>query len=493
MGRALVNATVLQIAAESGLGVQPTSGWKTIEPTTIEKFGSTYSKTERRPISKNRQKRKGALTDLDSSVEFTVDTTYDHLRMFASALMFSVAQGTVTYQVTSVTSTGYVVAAAGDLPDDTLIYARGFRTPANNGLKETTGTSTTLLIKAAGLSAEASTAARGAIVEVAGIKGAAADLEINASGDLKSTVYNWTTGMGALIELGQFIHVGYEPAHANSFALSVNRGLARVTSKTATVMTLDKKATTFAADPGTGKSIYILFGTFIRNVPVDDGDYLEQSFHLEAGYENLGPTPGDDMYEYAKGNFLNSITLEIPVAGKSTMKCSFVGTDCDEPTGTRATGASTATPCVATTLYNTSADMVRLRVTDIDQDGIATDFKSLNIMIGNSVTPEKVIGTLGGKYMNAGMFDVEMTGQVLFTSAEVIAAMRNNETVTMEVCLRNDDGGFILDIPAMTIEGGDKEFPVGQTITVALKAIAFQDPLFGYSLSISTFPHLPVD
>ena len=93
MGRVLTNTVTLQVAVESSLGVQPTTGWKTTEPTSIGKFGPSLTKLTRAPISKNRQHRKGALTDLDSSVEFECDVTYDHVKMFIEGLFFSQFKG----------------------------------------------------------------------------------------------------------------------------------------------------------------------------------------------------------------------------------------------------------------------------------------------------------------------------------------------------------------------------------------------------------------
>src|SRR5687767_11224840 len=115
MGRVLTNATTLQVATESALGVQPTSGWKTVEPTTIGKYGPTLTKLTREPISENRQRRKGALTDLDSSVEFEADLTYDHFKMFIEGLMFATAKGNTIFNPTAVTATGYTVASGGAL------------------------------------------------------------------------------------------------------------------------------------------------------------------------------------------------------------------------------------------------------------------------------------------------------------------------------------------------------------------------------------------
>lgn len=489
MGRVLTNTTTLQMATEATLGLKPTSGWLTIEPNSIGKFGPSLKKVTREPISKNRQRRKGALVDLDSAVDFECDITYSHVKMFVEGLFFATAKGFQIFEPTSVTTTGYVVPSSTVLPDNMLILARGFALAANNGLKVTAGTSTNVLVKAAGLAAETVAAGQGAIVEVSGVKLATADGTINASGNLQTTIFNWLTG--SQITTGQFVWVGDLAGTANSFAIAANRGLARVTNITATILTFDKKGTTFVADDGSGKDIYVLWGSYIRNVAVGAADYLERTYHLELGYENLqNPGPGDE-YEYATGNFINEIVFDFPITNKGTMKVNFIGLTTDAPTVTRATGASTGRACVGTAPVNTSADLIRLRATEYDEDGITTDFKSLSISIKNNVSPEKVLGTLGARYMNAGMFHVDIDAQVLFTDSSILEAMRNNATLTMEVAVRNDDGGFVMDIPSMTIEGGDKEFPINQTVSIAMKTMAFQDDRFGSSVSMSTFPYLP--
>lgn len=490
MGRVLTNSITLQVANESTLGVQPTTGWKTIEPNSVGKFGPTLTKMSREPISKNRQRRKGALVDLDSTVEFEVDYTYDHVKMFVEGLFFSALKGaTTTFTPTAVTATGYTVASGGALANDTLVRARGFANAANNGLKKLAGTSTGTEIKTTGLVIESPVPA-GATIEVCGVQLAAGDADIDASGDLTTTLFNWVTG--SAIQPGQFIWIGGDSSTALlNFSNSLNRGLARVDTVAAGKLTLNKTSTTFAVEANTTSTLQIFWGSFVRNVSVESADYLERTFHFELAYENLGSTPGTDEYEYAQGNFLNEVTFDFPGQSKAMMKCGFVGTNCGNPTTVRATGASAATPAVATAALNTSADFVRLRVTNVDESGLTTDFKTLSVMIKNNVTPEKVLGVLGGRYMNAGMFEVEIDATVLFTSSDVIKAMRDNRTVTMEVGARNDDGGFVIDVPSMTIEGGDKEFPVNQTVSISMKSLAFQDTTFGSSASMSIFPYLP--
>jgi hypothetical protein len=490
MGRVLTNAVTLQVAVEQTPSVLPGSpAWKLIEPNSIGKFGPMLKKITREPISPNRQRRKGALVDLDSSVEFDADCTFDHVKMFVEGLFFATAKGGSIISVTGVTATGYTHTALGSaLATNTLVFARGFANSANNGLKVIGAASTTTESKTAGLTAEA-TAPAGATIEIAGVQGATGDFQINAGLNLQSTAFNWLTGTN--LTVGQFIWVGDTAGGTNSFATAANRGLARVRGITATTLTLDKKSATYVVDAGAAKNINVYWGQFIRNVAVSAADYLERTYQFELAYENLGVTLGTDEYEYATGNFCNEIVFDIPLTSKATMKCNFIGMNTADPTTVRATNAAAGVAPVATAALNTSADMMRLRVTKVDETGITTDFKSLSIAIRNNVSPEKVLGQLGAKYMNAGLFDVEVNASLCFTSSEVLTAMRANTTVTMEACVRNEDGAFIIDIPAMCIEGGDKEFPVNQTVLVSMKSYAHQDPTLGYACSMSTFPYLP--
>ncbi len=487
MARVLTNNTGISFAKEASLGVLPGSPvWRQLEPNSIGDYGANLSKIVRNPISKNRQRRKGAITDLGSTVSWQEDWTGDSFINFADGFAFSVFKGTAPFSPTAVTGTGYTVASGGALPDNTLVYARGFVNSANNGLKLLAGTSTGTSIKTTGLVAEAS-APTNALVEVAGRRGASGDLTIDASGNLNSTVLDFTT-LG--LTVGQSIWIGGDLT-ANSFANAANRGYARIIAIAATKLTLDKRSQTFVTDTGTGKLIDILFGRFLRNVPVDHADYATISYQFEALWANLqNPGPGD-MYEYAKGNLANEITLNLPLTDKATVEFGFIGTDTPVPTTVRATNAAAALLPVRTAPLNTSSDIARLRIAKLDETGITTDFKELSLKISNNVNPEKVIGTLGAKYMNTGNFEVDIDATVLFTDAEVVTAIRNNTTVGMDFAVRNSEGAVLVDIPAMILEGGDKSLPVNESVQLKTTANAFADPTLNTSIGVSLFPYVP--
>lgn len=486
MGRVLTNNTALSYAIEESLGTLPAQPeWLTAEPNSIGNYGATITTVSRDPISKNRQRRKGTVTDLDSAVDFEADLTLSHFETFIEGFVFAQKTAIPTFSVSDVTATGYTVASGGALTQNTLVFARGFVESANNGLKVVGAASTATEIKVAGLTVE-NPAPGNATVEEAGFRAAANDLEIDASGNLTSTTLDFTT-LG--LTVGQFIHIGGANT-LNQFATAGNNGYARITSITSNIIGLDKTSNTLVTDNGNGKEIEIYYGAFIRNVPTDDPDFLERSYQFELEYPNLD-NPSGDLYEYAQGNYCNEVTFNLPLTDKATMAFGFIGTDAQTPTSTRATNADTPLAPNKTAAFNTSADIARLRITELDETGLTTDFKSIALTLRNNVSPEKVLGSLGARFMNTGNFEVDIETQLLFTNAGVADAVRNNTTVTMDFFIKNDDGSIAVDIPAMTLGGGDKEFPVNETVLINSTGEAFADPILGTSVGITIFPFVP--
>ncbi len=499
MGRSLTNNFAASYAVEETIGVLPTTPvWKLLEPNSINTFGATITTVERAPISKDRQRRKGTVTDLDSAVEYDADWTMDSFEDFIQSFIFSIAYGTVMHALKSGTEADDLEAATAAythdalpaaIAEDTLVYARAFTNAVNNGLFAVAAAATTTNTPITGGTqvAETPTLQKNASLEVAGHR--FTDLTwTDATTTIGSALVDLTT-LGLLA--GQFIRVG---SGANDFGNGAVMG--RVVSISAASIVLDKVTNigTGTLDGGGDESaaaVDLLFGRFFRNVNVDDGDYIEQSLQFEGAYENLEvPGPGDE-YEYAKGNFANQVTFNMPLSDKATISFAFVGTDTEPPSTTRATGASTPQDPVKTGALNTSADIARLRITDVDESGLTTCFKSMSLSLNNNVSPEKCLGTLGASFMNTGNFEVNLEAELLFTNGDVIAAIRENRTVTMDFGVENDDGAVWVDIPSMTLGGGARSFPVNESILVSLTGQAFGDATLGTSLGVSLFPYMP--
>lgn len=499
MGRTLTNNTTVAVAKElpGQPGVLPASPvWKQLEPNSIDTLGAEITTVARDPISADRSRRKGTITDLDSSVEYEGDLTMDIIDDFIAGFCYVVATNAdLRFTGSDATATGFVVAAltteqAARLNVGTLVFSQGYATSGNNGLFAitTNASSTDTEIVVSGLAAE--TADVSAIVEIAGVRAGTGDLALAITGTvgtLTSTTLDFTT-LG--LTVGQFIHVGGLET-ANQFTNSV--GYARVTAIAANTLTLDKLGSGLVAAAGTADSVDLLFGQFIRNVPTTDPAFIEQPFQFEAQYPNLGTGAEDGQtgFEYAEGNYANTLEFGLPLTDKATATVGFVGTDTKPPVFTAKDGSDTPLKSQKTTALNTSSDLGRLRIKEVDETGLTTDFKELTLTLNNNASPEKVLGQLGARFINTGNFEVDFEAQVLFTEAEVICAIRENRTLSFDMVLINDDGALAVDIPAMTLGGGDKEFPINESILVNLTGQAFRDPTLGTSLSVSLFPAVP--
>lgn len=520
MGQVRTNNITLSVARESAvIGVLPGSPiWNLLEPNSIGTFGATITTVARDPISRNRQRRKGTITDLDSAVDFEADLTLSHFNIFAEGFAFSTAvnsemditssavASTTAYTVPALSAAQAAKLVFSAANNATLVFARGFTSPANNGIKTlgvNPAAAATAITVTQTLVAEAAPA--NAQLELTGVRSLAAATDL-------TWVWNGTTKRGTLtsasdiadfavlgLTVGQTVHIGSPGATSGSVINAFENvaandiyGYGRVVAINGPDLVLDKVDATLMFSDGTSPTtaVDLLFGKFIRNVGTDSPDFLEQSFQFELSYPGL-QNPSGDEFEYSEGNFANEMTVNMPLTEKATVSFAFIGTDTPAPVTTQRTNASTPLAPVQTSAFNTTSDCLRLRVTELDETGLTTDFKNVTITLTNNVTPEKVLCNLGARFINAGNLEVNVEAQALFTDSRVPAAVRANTTLTMDFGLRNDDGAIYFDIPAMTLGGGDKEFPVGETVLINIPGQAFADPILNTSIGISIFPIVP--
>ena len=507
MGRVLTNNTSVAYAIEDTIGTLPGSPtWFVVEPNDLPSLGSDISRVTRDPITKDRQMRKGEISDLDSAIELPADLTYSHMTDFVEGMFFATAKNTeMSFRASDATSVAYTISAAtatqaGKLQFvsggyASLVYARGYENSGNNGLKvlsADTGTSDTTITVSGGLTTE--TAPTNALVELCGIRAEQGDLSITVSAGV-ATITSGNNGASNNIDfttlgltVGQFIHVGGLTT-ANQF--SAGAGYGRVKTIAAGTLTLDKLDSTLATDTGSGETVDLLFGQFVRNVSVDDADFLARSYQFEVGFDGLD-TDSTAMWEYIKGNYANEITIDTPLTDKATMSVKFVGTDTDNPTDTQKTNASSPVSPVADHLYNTSSSFKRLlRIADSSNTNITDCFKTATVNINNNVSPEKCIGTLGASYMNYGMFEVSVDADIVYSNSVLKTSVRANSTVTMDWGIGNDQGGIFFDVPSATLDDGGYTFNKNESTTIKITANAFKDATLGTSMSVSLFPVVP--
>ncbi len=491
--RTLSEATVFLSVPETALGTADTSLWRTHRPNSLTKFGAMFKTVQANPMGAGRQLQAGQVVDLEAPVEWTADLSKDLIDSFANGIMMSGTKhnggsGLAFFRPTSVTSSGYVVGASGAVPDNTLLFGRGFSVAGNNGLKPAAGTSTGVLIKASGLAAETVSVNGTSLVEVAGYRGASGDITMNGSGNLTSTLADFTT-MGLVV--GQWIWVGGTLAGSNAFATAAYRGFAQVKIIAAALLTLQRRQWTVGSlDSGSGKLIDIYFGRWLRSTTAQHADYLETSYTFEATYQTLGGVSTPE-YEYSVGQYLSQTVINLPPGDKATVDLTFIGQNTTDPSTTRLTGASATQPAVATAMYVTAVGLLRLRCSNTDETGLSTDVKNLKITMSNNVTREVILGTLGAKYLNVGEFSASIDGDFLFTSHDIVAAVRDQRQFQFDCGIRNGDGGFLIDMPAMQLKSTDRDFTANESVKIKGAAGGFMDPTLGYTCGITIFPYLP--
>ena len=473
------NATGLAVT-KSEMPATATTPWLYMEPNELGSFAATIEKVARDPITNDRQRRKGSITSVATAPQFTADMTLEMVHYYMDTFLFSVWKGLQPDSYTLVETSGgntYTVETGGAvLTAGSLVYADGFVNPENNGLKTVaSATATTVVVNEALVDETASTKAR---LYAVGVRGAAGDLQIDAEQNLISTTLDFTTlGLTA----GQYINIGGALA-TNQFDNAT--GKARIAVIEANKLTLEARDAAYTADPGTGKEVDILFSAFVRNVPVGDADFLKQWYHMEATY-NTDPM----LYEYADCCVNNTLAINNALQDKAVLDLAFVGKDLLPPTDTPRAGVRSNQ--VETEPFNTSSDIMRLRVSDVDDNGVSTFFKDTNISINNNVAAEYVLGQLAAEFMNFGNFEVDIETTAVFTDAILLNAIRNNTTLGIDMADKNGDGGFVLSLPCGTFGDGSKSLPRNEKVKLTTPFMAHRDEDRGYTMGVSLFWYLP--
>lgn len=493
----------LGTAIESSNGTLPTTGWRTLQPDDVQDFYPQIKKLARSPLNKNLMDEKGDVVDLDAMPKFVHDLNKDLLDQYGQSLFRSVFKypggtGTgrwinaATYggpQVSAVTGTGYTVSTGGALPQNILVYGRGFANAANNGLHVVGASSTGTSIPCPGLVAEASPPA-GATLEVVGLQGASADIKIQDAVTITSTTVDFTT-IGLQPYSWMWVGGGTAAAPGSfGFVTAADRGLVRMTSIAAHAITFDRTATTFVADTGTGKTIQLFFGPWVRNVAADATDYLRTSHSFELTAPGIG-SGGVTDYIYAPGCGLATGEISCALTDRAVATFGFVGFDIQDPTTTRTTGASTPLAPSGMAMLNTVSEMKRLRVMDTSGNSILTDIESWKLSFNHNVKPYKKQGVFGAADLVYGDVSVGLSIDGVIAQDDLWKAVRDNRTLQFETLLRNADCGVMFDIPGMTAEGAGPKFSKNDLAKFSPTFKTFRDPTSGFVCGSTVFPYLP--
>jgi hypothetical protein len=500
----LVKAESLTVSAalESSIGVAPTSGWRQLQPDPggIQDFYPQFKKVAISPLSKNRMPYKSEPVDLDTAPKIVQHLSKDLLDIFSEGCFLAKTKhpggtGLSYFTPTAFTATTITVATLGALQQNTLLFVRGAKQAANNGLRAVGAASTGTSITVTGGAAE-TVSGYYVTAEVAGWRGASGDIGIDVNGNITSTVADFTT-MGLVP--GMFVWVGGTAGTANAFATAAYRGLAQILTVAAHLVTLQRRSWAIgAADTGATKTIDLYFGRWLRNVAFDDTDYIEPSWSLELSLPGADVAGATD-YAYARGSMVTMLEVDAPLTSLITATVSFVGLSMTDPTTARDTGAATAAlPLAYQGMNSAGGEFVRPpRITDPNnvtagaEAIVCQDVSSWKLSINNNVKGQKQQGFFGSARMIVGKCNVGVDLVLFYVQPDSQKAIRDNRQLRFDVGIRNNDGGVVFDVPAFNYDGGSLDTPANDAVTLSSTANAFPDAIFNYEIGMTLFAYLP--
>ncbi len=506
MTLAKAEAASVVLARETTLGTAATSGYVQVQPNPggIQAWAPALVTVERDPLSKYASREKGDHVGLDAAPKLVHDLNKDSLDLHAELIFRSAGKhpggtGVAFFRASATLDGGgsadtftVLPSTGSDLAAGTLIYARGFTNAANNGVFVVVAGSGTGSIKVATASLVAETSPSNATVEIIGVQGASADIQLDASGNLISTLLDFTT-LG--LQVGQWIALPTSAAGTGHFfaTAAYQGGFARITTIAAAKLTLERRTWTVAsADTAAGVTLRLFLPRWYRNVALDHADYLEPS--LTGELTDVGPGAGNTaIYTNALGLSLKTWEIDAPIESKIVQTFSYVGTNIAAPVlaGSRTSGPASAFAPLASALVDTASDISRARLADAaDEDSEIAELNSCKITVENNVKPRKQLGTFGAAGMTFGKFEPMATFEAYFVKAEAITAIRDNRDCTFDLITSNGQFGMVFDMPHVALRGGEKSYAANEPVMLSASVPGFRDPLTNIVASMSIFPYL---
>ncbi|MBA3755377.1 MAG: hypothetical protein H0X02_03755 [Nitrosomonas sp.] len=498
------NITGLRIAEEEAIGVLPAVPvWVQQEPNDYQGFGSKITTLVRTPINDGRQRKKGVTTDLEASGGYSSDLTQTNFQSLLKGVFFSnyrtkaerldipsvtVQVGDDTIELAS--TTGFSIGS--------LLFATRFTNSANNGLKRVKAVVTdTSLAVAETLVTEASPPADSSLV-VVGHQFASADITIDVSGALPKMVSAAKDLTTLGLTVGEWIFIGGDLTAENPIN-AVNAGWKRIRSIAAGYLEFDKSVSTMVTDAGTSKTVRIFFGRKLQNEV--GADIVRRTYDLELSLgapDTAEPTQIQSLHVI--GSIPNTWNLTIGTASKIGTDISFIGQDVVALDGTAGLLGGTRPTLADADAFNTSSDVKRIKMSQVSgTDEAITSFfahvTDLSFSVNNNLKPAKAVGVLGSFDTTAGTFAVTGNVTAYFTDIQGIQAIRNNSDITIDAIVVKDNAGFALDLPLLSLGGGDLDIKLDEAVKLPLSMDAATgakiSPNLNYTAAIMFYDYLP--
>lgn len=304
----------------------------------------------------------------------------------ADSVITDYQSGTGVYTVVDQSGSGGFAGTAYKVGH--LVQASGFTASNNNRIARVSASTATSVTVATGGTTDTAPAAA-AMLKVVGFRGATGDITASSTG-LASTALDFTT-LG--LAVGQWIKIGGTAA-GEQFATAALNGWARITAIAATALTLDHRPAGWTTDAGTGKTISVWFGDYIRNGTTRTSFSIEKAFLGQA-------TP---TYIIHRGMVVDRFSLQAITDQAITGSAEFMGL-----TGAAGTSAYGTTYDAATTetvlTGNASVGQITVGGSSMASPNWA---RQLDIQIQNNVRMINALGNIGAVELGVG--EMAMTG-----------------------------------------------------------------------------------
>lgn len=358
-----------------------------------------------------------------------------------------------------------------------LVSCTNFTNSNNNGVKRVSATTATTITAGSASTAETAPPAE-ARLKCIGAQGVSADITATAGGtnSLGCTTLNFTT-VG--IVAGMWIKIGGSAA-GDKFATAANNDWVRVLSVTSTTLVLDRVPSGWATDSGSGKTIMLFYGDYIRNGTTQLSSVIEERF--------LDIT----QFQYFQGMLVDSFTQKLDPASIMTGSFNLKGSAATAPAGSRDTAILTGTPvdvaAPTTDVFNTASNVARIAENGTPI-GTPNYVLGLEITVNNNVRQLPGVSILGAVAANAGRCTVTGNIKTYFGDATLLAKVLANTQTSIDFVVKDTSGnGYLVDLPKVKFSSGTTPVPGNdQDITVDLNYQALKHATYGYTMHMQRF------
>lgn len=477
----------------------------------IDRFGGTPGFTPDTSISPARQNFKGIQTSNTAGVEITTNLKLSLWHYLTEAFLYSTMKNkaAVGVGINNFTTGAGITRQAGNfnadetavLGSNSLIVVQGAANPSNNGVKRiATGPNTNsgALSLMDPVVTESMTNAKiypGGYYTTAATANSITGTYTSGSNMLNLTI----PGIGAepTIYEGQTICIGSFndttgdvdnalTAMVNSTATAnAGHGRCRVVRKLTNNLILDKLDEDLQRDVTLpiNESLYLRYGTFIKNVWRTDPDFNELWLTWERAIHNIGST-GGDFYRYIYQNRPGDWSINI--SPETIIQTSYLLEARDASLEIPSAERMTPVPLDQDLISNFSSQGHVGRIAfDRGVDTLDMIVLDATITLSNLVGRTPAPGFINTRFLPFGNITPTVAMVATYSDEHVYEYVRKNQDMSWGMTALNEEGSVHIDIPAATLAPDQEGNPRGEQITLPGTLNGHMHPIFKSSIMIS--------